>query len=376
MRTPWPLPLLAVGVICACGGSFAPGDDPDGDPEAVARSRFESQVQPILTGTCIACHATAGSVGPGFLQPMPDIYSTVRAWPNLVKGGQPNDSRLYTYSTSSNHQQTGTNLMAAQAAIVRDWIAIVPPLDGEGGDDDKETPLLTPSDGPNVVSLDGVAEGINGAKLTFNGDQLTAGFLITQLQAHAGASGLHLVHPLFIMWCDQQPTPIDAFDGVDLDVEPNMQSTIGGGTLSLSSFTPGCLYTVHFEILEPSTGGGGGDGDGGGGIVTGGCTSVATFTANAQPPMQATCARCHGMPGNIAANAFDLTALDDLSADGQANACAQTRGNINLTTPDTSILFRRVEPGQQTGHPFEFPAAGDFTGFKNSVLAWVANETP
>jgi mono/diheme cytochrome c family protein len=350
--------------------------DISGDPEAAAKAEFERKVQPILRGACVACHAATASVGPAFLQPMPDIYSTVRAWPNLVKGGRPSDSRLYTYPTSPNHSLTGTNLTPSQADIIRRWIDVVPPLPGEEGEDaTSETELLTPREGENEVSLADLGDGLHGARLTFVGDQLTTGFLITRLTAHAGAAGLHLVHPLFIVWCGQTVTPVDAFDGVDLEIEPNLEGTIGGGVLSLSSFTPGCQYSVHFELLEPSAGGDGGDGDGGG-IVTGGCTSVASFTANARPQFSANCVRCHGMPGSTPANAFDMTSMDDLSAEGQALACGQVRSNVNLTAPEMSIIFRRVEPGQMTGHMFEFPTAGDFATFAGGVLAWVASEAP
>src|SRR6185295_84511 len=91
---------------------------------------FTSDVEPILRSSCIACHASAAGVGPGFMAPIPDVYTTITHWPGgLVVGGKPNDSRLYTYATSTNHSSKGTNLTPDQAEIVRRWITIVPPLE-------------------------------------------------------------------------------------------------------------------------------------------------------------------------------------------------------------------------------------------------------
>jgi len=302
---------------------------------------------------------------------MPDLYTTVTTWPGLVVGGNPGASRLYTYPTSQGHP--GSNLTAKQATVIRRWIEIVPSGEGEDDGDVKETQLLTPVEGLNEVPLDDLGEGLNGAKLTFVGDQLTAGFLLTQLQMHAGAAGVHVMHPLFILWCDGEATPIDAFAGLDLEVEPNMSSAIGAGALSLSSFMAGCQYSVHFEVLEPTMGSGEGDGDGAGGL-TGGCNAVTSFTANAQPRFANICANCHGGSNPTATNAMDLSQVRDLAAAAQANACAQVKGNLNLADLPASIIFQRVTPGQTTGHAFEFPTQADFNSFRDAVSAWAINE--
>lgn len=369
------LALSAGGYGCLGGGFSQSGGGPGGDnsaAEAAAKQRFESEVQPMLMSSCLACHASVAGVGPGFLAGAPDVYTTVRGWPNLVVGGNPASSRLYAYATSSSHARVGVNLTDGQADIVRRWIEIVPESTDGGEDPGAQTPLYTPLEGANTIDLSGVGSGLAGASITFNADQLSAGLLLTQVTAVAGAGGLHIKHPLFTTWCDDQGVPVNSFEGLDFTVEPNMSAPLGPGTLSLSTFRRGCKISLSFETLEPSTGGPGGV-DGGGGPLGGGCKAVASFTSNARGQIENRCGSCHANAGNPAHNAWDETTIGDLSADGQAQACGQALGNVNLATPDMSSLFNRVRPGQATGHPLTLNT-GDFNTFQAAILAWVANE--
>lgn len=370
--------LLATSVAGAgCLGSFDKDSDPPGGDgsaeEAAARAQFESEVQPMLMGSCVACHASIGGAGPGFLSGAPDIYGTVRGWPNLVLGGNPASSRLYAYSTSSSHARVGVNLTDAQADIVRRWIEIVPETVGGGLEvPGPETPLYTPIEGLNTIELAGVAEGLTGASITFTADQLAAGLLMTQITVTAGAGGVHIKHPLFTTWCGGQGTPVNSLEGLDFTVEPNLSAPLGPGTLSLSSFRSGCQLSLSFELLEPSSGGPGGVD--GGGPLGGGCMAVASYTANARGQIEQRCGGCHANAANPAKNAWDQTMIGDLSEAAQTEACGQALGNVNLATPDMSSLFNRVRPGQATGHPITLNA-GDFDTFQAAILAWIADES-
>lgn len=364
--------LAATGCLGTPGKSGGPGSDGSAE-EAAARAQFESEVQPVLMGACVACHVSIGGVGPGFLSGAPDIYGTIRSWPNLVIGGNPASSRLYAYGTSSSHARVGVNLTDPQADIVRRWIEIVPETPGGGGAEPEiVTPLYTPVEGLNTIDLASVAAGLEGATITFSADQLAAGLLMTQITVNAGAGGIHLKHPLFTTWCDGTGTPVNSLEGLDLIVEPNLTAALGPGTLSLSSFRSGCQLSLSFEVLEPSTGAPGGPDAGG--PLGGGCMAVASFTANARGPIENRCGGCHANEANPAHNAWDQTMIGDLAEGAQAEACGQALGNVNLAAPDMSQLLNRVRPGQATGHPLTLNA-GDFDTFQAAILAWVADES-
>ena len=103
---------------------------------------------------------------------------------------------------------------------------------------------------------------------------------------------------------------------------------------------------------------------------------MANFTAMARGPLATSCgtAACHAGNGTGAANSFDLRAINDMSATGQATACAQTRGKMNLANEAMSLLFQRVTPPQSTGHPFTFAAGAPIDNFRNAVTGWATTE--
>src|SRR6185436_19117692 len=105
-----------------------------------------------------------------------------------------------------------------------------------------------------------------------------------------------------------------------------------------------------------------------GGVVGGGCNNIPQFTALAQPPLAASCASCHGGGNPSAQGSVDMGRLADLTADGQAAACAQIKTRVNDADPVNSGLFLAPDPDSGTAHPFKFPTAGDFTAFRDQVV--------
>src|SRR5579859_5698764 len=99
--------LVAVG----CLGTFSLA--PDGGD---AVSTFNATVAPILSSSCGACHGHVGGIGPAFLEPKPDMLTTLLAWPGLV-GLTPETSRIYAKG-----MHEGPALSADQAPIVSSWI--------------------------------------------------------------------------------------------------------------------------------------------------------------------------------------------------------------------------------------------------------------
>ncbi len=356
-----------------CSGSFQGTGSigPDANPSEASKAFFDSKVQPILEQSCAACHA-GSQQGITFITP-PDVYQSVISYPNLVIGGDAGASRLYAYGRSDQHQAAGgVSLNPAQAETVRQWIMIEPPHTPVAPP--TQTTKFTPTVGENTVDLSSVASGLDGTSLTFTAQNLAQGIYITNLTMHAGAGGVHVKHPLFATYCPAEAAdPVDSFYGIEMTVDPAMTSLVGGGTVVLVAFQPGCQISVHFETIEPGmTVGGGMDGGTVGG-TGGGCQNVAGFTANAQAPLASTCGGCHA-GGNAGAKAsFDLSLINDLSPAGQAAVCGQVRGKLNLATPAMSILFQRVAPGQMTGHALTLNQT-DYDSFRTPVLAWAVTE--
>ncbi len=353
-----------------CDGAFVSSAVADAgvDPNGAATAMFSAQILPMMNQACAACHVGTDAVG--FMRPDPDVLTTMMGHPNLVVGGDPGASRLYAYGRSDQH--SGISFNVDQAELVRQWIELVPP--SEPPPPQVETTKFSPLLGGQVNSVDlsTLAAGLEGATLTFKANQLAQGIYVTELTVNAGAGGVHIAHPLFVSHCPQTlPDPVDSFYGLDLVVNPGESSPVSGGTVVLVDFSPGCKMSVHFKLIEPGVAGPG-EPDAGG-PVGGGCVNVGGFTANARGPIEQQCASCHAGGNATARNAWDVSAIADLSPAAQAAVCAQTRNKINLENEPQSLLFQRVAPGQQTGHPIALQN-GPFTAFRDPIVNWAVTE--
>jgi len=354
----------------AIDGGTTPSDDGGNptDPAVIAKGLFDSNVRPVFQANCVACHdRPTGGVGPGFLAP--DMYASIKAYAGVMffRPGDPSGSRLVTYAQpGSGHP--GTALTGAQTTDVRAWISAEPrQLPATDGGvvmpTNPTTAPMTPVIGLNTMDLSALGSGLAGTQLTFMYERLTSGVYLTQITVKAGASAVHIKHPLFSVWTPAQtPDTVDTFYGMDMTVPAMGMQKIGGGTVFMQA-PMNAQLSVNFEKIEMTTA------MPDGGVPAGGCKNVASFTANARGPLSTSCASCHAGANAGASNAFDLRAVNDLSATGQAAACAQTRGKINLATVPMSILFQRVRPPQATNHPFTFQAAQS-TAFENAVTIW------
>jgi hypothetical protein len=364
---------LLIGLFAAgCGGelddmSNGPGIDPNAAPKAM----FETAVQPIMMQTCNVCH-TGNAAGPPFMAPMPDVYSTVKAWPGLV-GSSPQASKVYMKGM---HEGPGFTPM--QAMIVAQWINAEAMANRGGNPDGGGSTIIAPfipQPGSNTIDLGTLGPGLAGATLKFDASISGAGLSMASLSITAPATtGIHVVHPLFTVYPQSGPAapdPVDSFSGLDQTINMGATHMIGPGTLILTSFHLGDKIGVVFQTLAATNPPGGTDGGTGGG---GGCKDVTDFTADAKPPLSNTCVTCHGGNNAGAQSALDMSRVNDTSADGQAAACAQVLNRVTPATPAQSRIFQVTAPGSTAVHPFKFPDQTTFNAFQNMVSQWIVRE--
>lgn len=332
--------------------------DVDADvPATTARALFDRDVLPLLSSACAGCHAN-GDPAIAWMKPMPDEYATVKAWPRLVSLEAPAASLLLTKGM---HQ--GPAWSPEQAAPILAWLE--KERDENPVEQVIETNAVDVVDGPNTLMLDAI--GPAGTTLTFTAQKLTYGLYLSNITLTGGATGVNIKHPLFVTWQDTTPSPdpVDSFDTVELDLAKDASSRIGGGLLMLSNVPANAKLSISFKHIGPAVGSGT--------TTLPGCKVVSSFTQNARTQLSTNCVSCHGGANAGATAAVDMTKINDTSAAGQATACGQILGRVNLTTPDQSGIFLAPDPASGVGHPFKLTAA-NFTTFKTAINNWITAE--
>jgi hypothetical protein len=359
---------LALVIATGCMGEITNGIEGDGTltPEQLAaKSSFDQTVAPILDGFCASCHLGMANVD--FMKPEPDTRTRMLTWPKLLNLDTPSSSLLLNKGA-----HTGPALTTDQQATLLDWIKLEQAAAGT------TTPTITtasfqPVPGVNTVDLAPI--GLAGTTLTFRMEPLSVGIYLNEITVHAGTDGAHVVHPLFVTWDEHDtatPDPVDRFADIDLTVAAAAASPLGGGTAVFVNVQPTTKLSIHFKIAEKATGG---STTGGGGGTGGGCKAVAAFTQLAQGLLSQNCASCHAGGNAGATSATDMTKINDLSAAGQATACAQILSRVDKANPATSGIFVATNPGQQVSHPYKFNGDQNaFNAFQAQLTMWINQE--
>lgn len=358
--------LLAVSFgSLACVGSAPtfkgePTPDAAGDltPEEEVQLQFETDVAPLLTSYCSACHGSNTAVP--FMEDGSAMYRSVMEWPNLISLQVPGASSLLAKGA---HQ--GPAWQPEQSTIIRAWIdaeATLNPVE----ETTLETAPFVPVAGDNVIDLGPI--GLTGANISFKMEPLDTSMYITRLSLNTTTEGVHIVHPIFIPWegDSPRPDPVDRFSNVDMYAGIGESATVGGGTLILVNVPPSSPISVRFAVAEFSDGGD---------TVLEGCNAVAEFTANAQAPLSQACVSCHGGNNGGATAATDMTLINDLTPDAQLAACGQILSRVNLQDPNNSSIFLAAEPGSALGHPFKFNNnVANFEAYRAALTVWINAE--
>jgi hypothetical protein len=340
------------------GGGGSGGAAADMAPDVVGK--FYSDVEPILTPACGGCHAVTGTTAPAFMVAQPDLLQNLLAYPGIISSS-PEKSRIYMKGL---HE--GPALTPDQKTTIGDWITFFNAnrVTGDGGDAKPSISPFTPSmTAINTIDLAALDSTISGVKVTFSAQMVGTSIELTNIKVVTpAATGVHVVHPVFVIW-DQNltptPDPVDSFSNLDETVFSGTTSALGPGTLLMPNFAAGSLLSVAFSVVEPKMG----SADGG---TVSGCKALAMFVANVKPLLTGNgcAASCHVGGTPTAGLKWDATP--------DATLCLNALSEINTTTPAMSQLLLQPDPAQGgNGHPVK---VNPFTNFQTAVTAWINAE--
>jgi hypothetical protein len=338
------------------GGGSGGSGTVDMTPDVVGQ--FYSQVQPILVPACGGCHGVTGTAAPAFMLATPDMLQNILAYPGIV-GATPAKSRLYAKGP---HE--GPALTPDQQTVIGNWITFYnmnrPMTDGGGKA--VIAPFTPQMTGTNTIDLSALDSTLAGMKLTFIATKVGTSIQLSQLKLVTTPSmGIHVVHPLFVVW-DQNlnptPDPVDSFSNLDETVFSGQSIAMGPGTLLLPNFAAGDLINVVFTTIEAKMG----SADGG---TVSGCKNLTMFVNNVKPLLMANgcTANCHVGTTPTAGLAWDATPDSAL--------CINARSEIDTTTPANSRLLSRPDPAGDPSHPSK---VNPFTNFQTAVTNWINAE--
>ncbi len=335
-------------------------------------------LEPQLEAACGSCHKAGGLADTPFLAD-PDVYASISSWPGVITK-DPTQSILLTYPRAGS-KHSGTSLddpMYKDSLLPKltEWLTAEAAVIGKPIDANK--PSIAPAApimGFNAIYLTQLDPKLEGVAITFNASTIAPTTLqLSDVQVHTTTkTGVHLVHPLFVVYpkgTSPDPDPVDNFAGIDTFVPTESATPLGQGLLILDNWVADAKLSIVFETADPWTDGGTG-GAGGGGSSGGGCKDLTDFNNAAAPQFQQRCFGCHG-GGNAAANAaVDMSQLSS----NPAAACAQIKNRITPANPGSSQIFVTTDPGGNAAHPYKFGGnAGTFNTFKQTLTPWIMGE--
>lgn len=371
------------------GNGNGSGSGGDGAVDNHGDELFAAMEEDMM-GACGACHDAGGVANTPFLAG-PDRYATISSWPDIVKEDW-ESSVLLSYPVSGGGH-SGVNLDSSAYVDtlypkVQEWLeeeargfvqggAGGGASSGDGGGGPGPVPTIEPFKpilGFNAIYLTPLDEDFTGMAITFNAEELTETTLqLSDLEMHTtAADGLHIVHPLFVVWpvgAEAQPDPVDSFSGLDAYFAEGSGDALGPGTLILTNWSANAKMSIAFESIAIWSENGG-QGGGGGGSAGAECAAQSDFNdvAVAFSP----CAgQCHNGQNAGATGALDMRDLDN----DAGLACIQIRNRVDLANPNNSQIFINTDPNGGAGHPFKFNGnAANWNDFKDTVTGWITAE--
>jgi cytochrome c553 len=345
------------------GGGFGTGTTADGGASVdagsasaiAAKAAFEALL-PLFSQSCGGpCHVMGAGSAPTYLGP-PDAYASIKAFGGIVVA----DVGTSLVLTKGPHE--GPDLVDPLRTEITSWLTLEAALITTTSL--PQTAPFSVTTGANTVDL--APAGVAGAKLTFtaavSGDVLT----MTNIQIVAPATtGVHIVFPIFDdLPANNGPETQDmSFSNADVTVAAGQSASLYPGILVLTGWATTDQMKIELTKFAAVT-----VAAADAGASTGGCKSVASFTSDVVPQIQAnTCLNCHNTGGSGNAS-LDLSGLAATPPD-DTGACAQALNRADVTTPAMSDLIL-APTGHVANHPFKTASQA----FVTAVEAWLANE--
>ena len=389
-RSVFAVTLLALGTlaIVACTrASDAPSTTSHG-PGVDGEPLFRIVQRDLVVrcgGPSGGCHVK-GPVAPHWLGD-PDAYLSAKRYPGILPATRdPSDSTLLTQIA-----HTGPSLKSFPELFdhVGSWITAEmtgPPLPTSGS--------FSVATGLNVVHLNTVASGLDGARITFLASDGVAGTLsLTAMRAFAPQNAnMKLDSPFFVNLprngkIKAEPA-VNGFQG-ELTVPAGTSVDLYSGKMILTGWDPNGQLKLAFQKIDSSPGRG----------AAGACTALEVFTARALPAMQAqlditrdddndggtfdggvigkgSCVGCHGKvlaPDQAPTTAISAMDLRTYATD-PAVACGFARAHVNFADKTRSLILLNPTGKADPNHPMS--PLPDTDPIVKGIAEWVQAEQP
>ena len=375
-------------LVLACSSSTDDSRTTNSDGGAVDAEPLFRVVQKDLVVRCGgangSCHVK-GAVAPHWLGD-PDPYVSAKKFPGIIPATQdPGDSTILTQVAHS-----GPSLKAYPELFdhVASWVTAeigAPPLANTGA--------FAVATGLNVVNLNTVASGLDGAKITFlASDGATGTLSLSAMRVIAPQNAnIKLESPFFVKLprdgkVKAEPT-VNGFQG-ELTVPAGTSVDLYTGSMILTGWDPNGALKISFKKIESTPGQG----------PSAACTALELWNSKALPAMQAkiditdddqndggtfdggvigqgSCLGCHAKdvgkdPITPAISAMDLRAY---ATDSPA-ACANARTQINFAVKAMSLIILNPTGKANPNHPIK--PLGDNDPVIQGLTEWVQAEKP
>jgi hypothetical protein len=374
-------------LLLACSSpSDNPATTPEGGVDAEPLFRIvEHDLIVRCGGANGSCHVK-GSVAPHWLGD-PDPYLSAKKYPGILPATlEPGDSTILTQVA---HAGPSLKSFPELYDHVAEWITAEmggPPLPNSG--------KFSVATGLNVVNLNTVGSGLEGARITFlAGDGTTGTLSLSSMRVFAPQNAnIKLESPFFVKLprdgkVKAEPS-VNGFQG-ELTVPAGTSVDLYTGKMILTGWDPNGQLKIAFQKIESAPGKG----------PTNGCTALDIFTSKALPGMQqqiditgdddndggifdggvigkGSCIGCHGKeaaPGagiSTAVSAMDLRAY----ATDPAIACGFARAQINFQNKAQSLILLNPTGKANPNHPIK--PLPDTDPIVKGIEEWVQAEQP
>ena len=340
-------------------------DDVALDPQTL----FDTQVKPIVTGSC-SCHYTQQVSVTPFLA-MGTEYAAITTF-EMGKFMTPvADMSLLLLKG----QHTGPALSTDESTKVRGWLTAEAATRG-GGASSPTTPTVPLRVGDFFMSLEALTKDPE-ASITFKMTQVVGTtYRLSNIQVNAGPTGgIAIKHPRFIIFTANGATPetSDGLSTVDMTVGAGMAAAMGGGSLLLTDLPASsarmALAFQTISVVNPT-------------MVSAGCANLAAFDPAVKTQLATCAAICHSPtasdPRRAQANgAFNMASAMSSDATLVGQLCVNAKGRIDKKSPDKSILVVQPQPAASGGtpnHPYKINDTTQFTAYKNAIVTWASGE--